>query len=253
MGFRELLVLYLAIGLGCGLTVLRRARPPRTQAWGSAVLALLLWPVWMPLALGEPSATARAPGEPAAGSAATAPGRAATADDVAQAVGRVEHALAGALQVVAGTCFAGLLTAEDARQILEELGRVGTRLAELDRHLELYCFAETPPADRVPAAPGALAAPPCEAAELRVQSLGQLCELRTQGARALGELGDLAELLHTELVLARFRCGSAPNEAAASRQLAELVSELWARLESLDEAATGCDEAQPLARRSAIG
>jgi hypothetical protein len=241
MGFRELLVLYLAIGVGCGLTVLRRAAPPRPRPWGSAALALVLWPVWMPLALGEPGATAHTPVVPAARATAAAAGRAEVANDVERALGRVEQALAGALQVVAGTCFAGLLTARDARQILDQLGRVGVRLAELDRHLALYgAAAEAPLADGAPAPPGSRSAEPCDAAELRGQSLGRLRELRAQGACALGELGDLAELLHTELVLARFRCGSAPNEAAASRQLAELVSELWARLESLDEAAAGC-------------
>ena len=66
-------------------------------------------------------------------------------------------------------------------------------------------------------------------ARLHLDNVRRLAGLRDRDARALEELAELVQALRTQLVLARF-AGSSLEGASG------IVSEVWARVESLDVA-----------------
>jgi len=169
---------YFVGGLVSALLVL--ARPPaRTlRIWRSAALALLLWPLWLPVAFStsEAERPARRPVEL-----------------------RISSAVARARSAIAGTALEVILTDADARAIAGEVSRIARRLDAVERELR-----------------------ECPLAAERARA--RLAELAEGDARALDEVSELAELLATELTLARHGHGDGVEP---------LLAELRARLEAL--------------------
>jgi hypothetical protein len=85
VSLRDLLVLYGVAGIACAVATVRKAPITNLRAIGSAVASMLLWPLWAPFALGG-ATRSYAPSQ--------------TSSSV---VARIERALAGAVEAVAGT------------------------------------------------------------------------------------------------------------------------------------------------------
>ncbi|MCC6903439.1 MAG: hypothetical protein IT377_30995 [Polyangiaceae bacterium] len=175
----SLLAAYLSAGLVAAMLVLFRAEPRSWTSLGSAAAALVLWPLWLPFALG-----------PVRGRDAERPERDAERS-IALAIERARAA-------VRSTELEGTLTARDAEAILRAVRRIGRRLDAIEAELA----ASPGPARRV----------------TRLQAL------RNADLAALDELKELAELLATELTLARHGRGDGVEA---------LIVELTARLEAL--------------------
>lgn len=111
-----------------------------------------------------------------------------------------------------GHAATAILDEDDARLIRAEVQRAAERLAEVERLIEAFGKSD------------ARAGGP---AEIRAAAVARLHALRDRDDKNLTALAELVELLCTELVLARF----APSDASE-----DLVTELWARVESLREA-----------------
>jgi len=210
MSLRDFLALYALVGLACAIAVFRRTRGP--TALFSALVTVPLWPLWAPFALAPP----RARGDV---------DKARPESDAV--VARVERALADAVAAVAGTPMSGVFTERTASRIAAEVARVAGRLASLSALAEQSGFDRATSAARLEeltrsgASDRALAT-----ARLQHESRVRLAELRAADARALDELAELLEALRTQLLLARYE-GSPAADASA------IVSEVWARLESL--------------------
>ncbi len=204
MSLRDVLVVYLLVGVACAIAVLRRGR----GAALSALATVPLWPLWAPFAL--------APSRPVMRATAI--------------VSRIDKALAESVAAVADTPMREVFTKDAAARIGAEVARVAERLADLsalaersgfDREASAQRLAEL---ERTGGEGRALAT-----ARLHHESLQRLAELRAADARALDELADLLEALRTQLVLARY-AGSSADGASA------MVTEVWARLEGLGAA-----------------
>src|SRR5260370_11103645 len=113
MSLRDLLLLYAVIGVACAVAVWRRAPSTTVRVVASAAATVPLWPLWAPFALGVPRPTSRRP--PADRSA----------------VARIEHALAEAVDAVAGTPMSDVFSRQVSTRIATEVGRVAARLDEL--------------------------------------------------------------------------------------------------------------------------
>ena len=210
MSLRDLLLLYGMIGVACAIGVLLRAKGSRMSVAASAAMTIPLWPVWAPFALAVP-------GRPAAR------GRSA-------AVTRIDRALAGAVDAVAGSQIADVFSPKIAARIAEEVTHVAARQDELTALASKNGFDVAAAKERLRELE-ARSAPERVVATARVQleSLVRLEELRAADARALDELAELLEALRTQLVLARYAGSTAEGVGA-------LVSEVWARLEGLGAA-----------------
>lgn len=213
MSLRDLLVLYGIVGVACAIAVLRRGSATGPRAAASAFATVLIWPLWAPFALGAPSSRA-----PRAGSGSGAQH---------EAVRRVEVALAAAVDAVAGTPMSEVFSAKIAARIAAEVARVAERLDELTalttrsgfdaqtsaRHLRELEASGAPERTLV-------------TARLQHESLARLQQIRAADARAIEELAELLEALRAQLLLARYSGSSAEGAGA-------IVTEVWARLESL--------------------
>jgi hypothetical protein len=205
MTLGDLLVLYGTAGVASGVVVYRSARRGRRALWGS-LLAVPLWPLWLPVVLQA---------ERRRSTPATAPCAATKA------------AIWEAHQAVLGSPLEALLPREAALRMQEEVERAGERHRELVELLEQPAFSPEAASRRIDqlthegASPRALAP-----ARLHLENIERLARLRRRDEQTLAELRELCGTLRTQLVLARFE-GSTPHDAS------DIVSDVWARVEVL--------------------
>jgi hypothetical protein len=181
-----------------------------TGAAASAAVALVLWPLWLPLALGS-----------------SRPRRAAAADDVAA---RIESVLADARAASAGTAFEAMLNDDAAARIVAEVRRAAERLAGMDELLARPSFGR----DAARASLEALSAEGASEATLRtarlhLESVERLASMRRDQQAALSELEQVVTALRSQLEVARY-AGSMSGGFDA------IVADLWSRVEGLGEA-----------------
>jgi hypothetical protein len=201
----DLGVLYVAAGAVSALVIHRRERTKGHRALARALLAVPLWPLWLPVALASDDATG-------AGSVA---------------VGTTAAALREGHEAVRGTPLEALLPRDAVERILADVRRAGERREELRALLARPSFgvgsarARVERLERDGATPRTLAS-----ARLHLENVERLDLLRRRDEVALEELGELVSALRTQLVLARY-AGSTPEGAN------DIVSEMWARVEVL--------------------
>lgn len=233
MSLRDLALLYLLAGIACAVAIYRSTPGSRARAFGSAALALPLWPLWAPIALtstrsGRPSAAPWVPG-PSAPFAAPGKPRAARTP-ITDAAARIEAALREGVDACAGSSLESLLPRDAAERISAEVSRAAARHQELSELLGREGFdlavAQRKVAELERGAPSGRA---LSTARLHLENVRRLVALREHDARALDELADLVQALRTQLVLARF-AGSSVEGAGG------IVSEVWARVEGLGAA-----------------
>ncbi len=197
MHFRELLALYLLVGLACAVAVYRRAPASGPRALMSAAAAVPLWPLWAPFALAgrdrPPLLHAPPPPELRPGDIGT------------RLYQRIERALCAAREAILHSAIDAVFTAADASKILTEVARAAARLNELDELIARHGFDADYTARHASQLEGAGAPSRSVAtARLHAASVARLLSRREADLRALGELAELAELLRAQLVLARF-------------------------------------------------
>lgn len=209
MTLADLGILYSAAGAVSALVIHRRSNARGRQAIARALLAIPLWPLWLPVAL------ARADEWRPVGSGAS--------DGTAAA-------LIEGHEAVRGTPLEALLPRDAVDRILAEVRRAGERREELRVLLARPSFAldaaraHVERLGRAGASVRALAS-----ARLHLANVERLDALRRRDELALEELGELVAALRTQLVLARY-AGSTPEGAG------DIVSEVWARVEVLGTA-----------------
>lgn len=165
MSPRALLVAYFAAGAASALLVLTRSQARGPSCFASAAAAVVLWPLWLPFALG--------------------PGGSSLPERVHRDVERrIRRAVERARSAVVATELDVMLPASDADAILHEVDRIAARLDAVEAELA-----------------GVRA--DARHSEHATRRAERLRELATRDSRALDEVSDLTELLATELVLAR--------------------------------------------------
>jgi hypothetical protein len=202
----DLGILYALVGAASGF-VSYRASPARGKpALGTAALAVVLWPLWLPVALGSVKPRSREQGAPD---------------------GPTESALLEAHAAVRDGPLEGLLPREAVERILGEVRRARTR------HTELVALLADPRYDAERAevrlaelVQGGASRRTLSSARLHLENVRRLAGLAERDRRALGELEELIVALRTQLVLAKF-AGETPSDAG------DIVAEVWARVEVL--------------------
>jgi hypothetical protein len=186
--------------LGAGVVVAIAVSVARgIPSAGDAVLLVAMWPLWGPLAFARADRDHR------------------------------ENQLLAALARAQSSPLAGMLPDADAARVLgSRLREASQRLVDLDTVLARPDFDPDVAAARAKdlAARGALAA--AATAELRVRTLGQLRTLRERYRSELEEVNELIAQLVTQAELVRL-------QPAIAHSSAELVQELVARVEGLDD------------------
>lgn len=212
MRLLDLLVLYAAAGAACAVAMYRRAEQRDQAALLSALTAVVIWPIWAPIAW-------------------TAKRELRTLDlQPSEVVERIHAALDEGVASVAGTPLETLLNHQSASGILDEVHRVAARHQELAQLLEQEAFdlrAAEHKLDQLERArsPARVRA----SARLHLENVRRLHQLAERDARALDELAGLVTALRTQLVLVRLSGSSAEG-------VGDIVGELWARIEGLSEA-----------------
>lgn len=205
MTLGDLLVLYGAAGVASA-GVVYRATPERGRAaLLGALLAVPLWPLWLPVAL---TAKRRPPARPTAGDSTRA-------------------AIWEAHEAVLGSPLEPLLPRAAALRMRQVVERASERHRELVELLQQRSFSALAAESRIEqlTREGASArglAP----ARLHLENVRRLENLRRRDEQTLSELGELATTLRTQLVLARY-AGATPHDAG------DIVSEVWACVEVL--------------------
>jgi len=166
----------------------------------------VLWPLWLPVALG--ARRHAAPDGPATNDATRA-------------------AIWEAHEAVVGSALEPLLPREAVLRMLEEVERASRRYRELCGLLGQAAFNPSAAEQRVEqlmrkGASGRSLGP----ARLHLENVRRLETLCRRDEQTLAELDELARTLRTQLVLARYS-GGAPTGAG------DIVSEVWARVEVL--------------------
>jgi hypothetical protein len=206
-------IFYLVLGAGiAGAVLLRSGGEGRIARLGEACLALLFWPLMVPLLLSERARPqeAAAPAEPAI-------------DELSQVIARVECELDEALGGMAGWAEE-VLASEQPR--LTELRTAWQHQAERIRELDKLLASPAACDAFEPLTYDHSRARRCE--QQRQQNLEQLRELRGQlHSDLLGTLAWVRELV-TMIHLARF--GGAP-----AGRIEELVAQIAATVEGLSE------------------
>jgi hypothetical protein len=222
MKLLDLGVLYLIVGAACALALYRRAPHNDRAALINALTAVGQWPRWAPIAW-----TARAaPSESTAGG-----------DDV---VAGIRSALDEGVESVVGTPLEALLNRDSAKHIVAEVERIAARRNELLVLLARDEFRVDVAECRVETLERQGASPRVRAsARLHLGNVRRLRELGGRDTRALEEMAGLVSALRTQLVLVRLSGSSAEG-------VGDIVSELWARLESLSEASDEAFVTRPL-------
>ena len=206
MTLGDLGILYGCAGVVSALVIHRRERTKGRQAIARALLAIVLWPLWLPVALS--TADARRKGG-------------------AGALGGTEAALIKGHDAVRGTPLEALLPRTAVDRILGEVRRAGERREELRALLERPTFGlDSARAHVERLGQDGASARALASARLHLANVERLEALRRRDDLALEELGELVSALRTQLVLARY-AGSAPEGAG------DIVSEVWARVEVL--------------------
>jgi len=202
----DLGILYASAGAVSALVIHRRERTRGRRAILRALLAVALWPLWLPVALA--SADER---QPSGGGT----------------LGGTAAALLEGHEAVRGTPLEALLPRDAVERILGEVRRAGERREELRALLERPSFGLDSARSHVErlGRDGA-SARTLASARLHLANVERLDALRRRDELALEELGELVSALRTQLVLARY-AGSAPEGAG------DIVSEVWARVEVL--------------------
>lgn len=201
----EMVLLYLLVGLGCGVAAALRteARP-----WLEALLLVPFWPLLGPFALGR--------------QAATGPSAAASPE------GPVAAGFLGATGRAAGTPLEALLPdAAEARALVRRLELGAAKVAECDRLLALPEFLEAAARERHRELLARGEHTAAEAALRRAAHLGRLKALRDRWASELEAVGELIAQLRVQTEVARL--AGAGGDATAA-----LVDELVSRVEGLD-------------------
>jgi hypothetical protein len=202
----DLGILYSAAGAVSALVIHRRRNARGRRAIARALLAIPLWPLWLPVAL------ARTDEWRSVGSGAP--------DGTAAA-------LIEGHEAVRGTPLEALLPRDAVDRILAEVRRACERREELRALLARPSFgldAAWAHVERLGRAGASIRA--VASARLHLANVERLDTLRRRDELALEELGELVSALRTQLVLARY-AGSAPEGAG------DIVSEVWARVEVL--------------------
>jgi hypothetical protein len=201
----DLILLYLLAGTACAVALYRRD-PARGVL--NAITALLLWPLWAPIAWTARSAGARA---------------AAGKGDRLRAL---RAALDQAVASVAGTSYASLIDREAARVILHEAECIAARHAELVRLLAREEFQLDGTEEHASQhASGRVRA----SARLHLENVRRLHHMAERDERALDELVALVNALHAQLTLMRL-------SGAEVASVDDIVSDLWAHIEGLRQA-----------------
>lgn len=209
-------ILYGVAGIVCALVLVRRERTRSARA-NTALLSLLVWPLWAPIALSrEPIVRGVAGGAPR----------------------RIELALDEALSAVRGTQLASLLPEEQVHALRAIVERAARRIEELAAMLSRPALDPERAEQRLDSLI-ASGAPPRTLASARVHldNARKLASLLETERRTLEDLADLADALRTQLVLARYAGSSLEG-------VGDMVSEVWARVQGLD-AAMSANLAEP--------
>jgi hypothetical protein len=205
--------LYALAGVVSGAFVQRRTRHTGRRALLNLGLAIVLWPLWLPVALASAGARPLA---------LTSVGGRAPTD--------TEAALLAAHESVRDGPMEGLLPRDAVTRIVGELRRASERHGELGALLARPDFdleaaeSRVLQLERERGSPRALSS-----ARLHLANVRRLSALRARDQRALDELLELSRALGTQLALAKFS-GSSANDAG------DIVSEVWARVEVLGSA-----------------
>ncbi len=208
MTLTDLGVLYAVAGAVSGVAAYRRAPAPRTQALASSALAVLLWPLWLPVLL------------------SSSKGRPETQPDASPGCA-TEAALLEAHAVVRDGPLEALLPHAAVERILGEVRRARARKAELDGLLSAPSYDPEQAEARLERLLGSGASRRAlSSARLHLDNVRRLAGLAERDRRALSELEELVVALRTQLVLAKF-AGTAPSDAG------DIVAEVWARVEVL--------------------
>lgn len=221
MNSAQLAVAYLICGVVCAFVLARRQREAGQGRLLQLALALLMWPLWLPVALAQSQSTPCEPGS-----------------NVAES----EQALWQGYQAVKDTPLEKLLPLESVERIALELRRVGERDRALSRILTQPGFdlaavrARIAELERKNAAPRALAV-----AHRYRENIERLAALQVRNRQLLDELGDWLSTMRTQLVLARY-------SGASAEGVSDIFAEICARVEVLGST---LDE-QPLCPPAAI-
>lgn len=204
----DLGVLYAVAGAVSGVAAYRRAPPPKLRSVASAALAVMLWPLWLPVLLSNSK------------------GRSETEPDATPECA-TEAALLEAHSVVRDGPLEALLPHSAVERILGEVRRARARKAELDGLLATPSYDPEQAGARLERLiEGGASRRALSSARLHLDNVRRLAGLAERDRRALGELEELVVALRTQLVLAKF-AGTAPSDAG------DIVAEVWARVEVL--------------------
>lgn len=207
MNLTELAALYVIAGCISAFILRRRSSDEvGTRRWVTLLLAWLLWPLWLPVALGREA-------------------QATTSEEDGPTVS--EQALFQGYEAVKGTPLEKLLPRESVERIAVEIRRVVARDRELAALLSQPSFslevarARLQELGQVPGNVRALAM-----AQRHLENVERLAALHANDHQLLAELADWLLTLRTQLVLARYSAGSAEG-------VGDIFAEVCARVEVL--------------------
>lgn len=208
----DLAVLYGAAGIGCAAALYRRAKVRDGAAVLNAATAVLLWPIWAPIAWTSEQKP-RAAG-----------------DDPTGRLGKIRAALDEAVLGARGSPLERLFSGELAETIWNEAQRVAGRNAELLELLERKEFDLGEAALRLEAlASQSVSSRALASARLHVENVRRLRLLAERDARALMEIEALVSALRTELFMVRL-------SGSSTGAVDDIVGDLWAQIEGLRQA-----------------
>jgi hypothetical protein len=219
MNLLEVATLYLIAGAISAVVLGRHRRETGRRQLLYLVLALLLWPLWLPVILAQP--------KPEASGTTTG-------------ISASEQTLWQGYEAVKGTPLEKLLPRESVERIAAELRRVGQRDRELTQILLQPSFSLDGARARVAALEQQNTSPRALALALRHrENIERLVTLQARDRQVLGELGDWLSILRTQLVLARYSGSSVEG-------IGDIFAEVCARVEVLGSTLDEPDLLQPL-------
>jgi hypothetical protein len=209
----DLAAVYLVVGLICAVAVGRRSEGGVRRGPADIALALLVWPLFVPVVLGKPGL----PRQDGAGGPAS--GR----------ILRERELLLAALEAVAAGTLGRLLpTRQQIERLVEHLVGLDAKVIELDEVLARDDF-DAARAERALGAARQAGGSGLESARLVCESIRRLRALRDRAAAERDELLALCGRLRTQVTVLRF-AGTAPEDVG------ELVGEILARVEGVGAA-----------------